>query len=64
MALLEHRSPVRGVLFSEDLSYLELVSLDVKLCHRKNSNVFLHLSFHFFFEICSFYSYMGFDFMV
>ena len=36
MALLEHRSPVRGVFFSEDLSYLELVSLDVKLCHRKN----------------------------
>ena len=49
MALLEHRSPVRGVFFSEDLSYLELVSLDVKLCHRKNSNVFLHLSFQSFF---------------
>ena len=68
MALLEHRSPVRGVFFSEDLSYLELVSLDVKLCHRKKlkrlstsivSFFFWNL---FFLFVCGFWFY-GLEFL-
>ena len=45
MALLEHRSPVRGVFFSEDLSYLEFLVFLVS-----NVSLFKNTSFYILFQ--------------